>query len=262
MPADVKKILSELTGALKEAVDAAKDDDAKKEARDEFFDTVRDAAPDLYNAIHGAARNAAAGEEGKKTARVQKLLDAAKQEAIDLREKLEEAEKGKPDVVALTAKAEAARQKAVDALAAKEAEYAARERQRTLHDATLGIEAALVEAGYRPKAAKGEVLRMRDEGRIKLNDDGAVEFYQLRDATQTYPSPKSGEAPFAGLVKDLVKSADALDLASAVDRGGGVGSAGSGTRGVPAGPPAMPGRIDRRDPTVARKLETNNYGAV
>ena len=111
------------------------------------------------------------------------------------------------------------------------------------------VEAALVAQDYRPRAARSEVLRMVDEGKIRLADDGAVEYVQLADTDSVYPAPRAGAKPHDALVKDLRSKADPLDLLSAVDRGAGarpgqgIVRPGVGT----AGQPALGARVTLKD---------------
>lgn len=236
MPQDLKKLLSDLATALKERVDAGKDDADKESARTDFLDEVKDTLPEIYQSIATGAAGAARGEEAKKTQRALKRLEAIQAENAELKEKVEEAEKSKPDVAKLTEKSEARARKAEEALQAKEREFTQRERDRQLHDAQAQIESALLAAKVRPRVAKGEVAQLVAQGLIKLNDDGEIEIYQPGNPKLTYPS--NGQTPVQQLVKEMVKGLDPQDLTSAVQGGGGTTRPGGGAPGQTNSTPA------------------------
>src|SRR5262249_43192915 len=96
-----KKLIDPLLADLKTRLDAAKDDDEKKEARATFFDDLKDAAPDVYNTVHtigftaGQQRGGKAGE--KATAQAKQLEEELKA----LRAENEELKNTKPDLAAI-----------------------------------------------------------------------------------------------------------------------------------------------------------------
>ena len=229
MSQDLKKLLSDLATALKERVDAGKDDAEKESARTDFLDEVKEGFPEVYQSIATGAAGAARGEEAKRTQRALKRVEAITAENAELKEKLEEAEKSKPDVAKLTEKAEARARKAEEERDALKRDTAQRERDRQLHDAQAQIESALIAMKVRPRVAKGEVAQLVAQGLIKLNDDGEIEIYQPGNPKLTYPS--NGQTPVQQLVKEIHKGLDPQDLSSAVQGGGGTARPGGGAPG-------------------------------
>jgi hypothetical protein len=235
---------------MKARIDAAPDDEAKKTARAEFLDDVKDAAPDVFNAIHTTAFNAGKGEAKKAKDKADEKLKKAEAERDEAREQLEAAKADKPDVAAIEAKHSAKAEKLKHELDAERADRAKEHRDRAMKDARADVEAALIAQGYRPRAAKSEVLRLVDEGKIRLADDGSVvEYMQLADSDAAYPPPRTGAKPHDGLVKDLRAKADPLDLTSNVDHGAGarpgqgIVRPGVGT----AGQPGVGARVTLKD---------------
>jgi hypothetical protein len=222
MAADVKQLLAPVLAEMKARIDAAPDEDAKKEARAAYLDEVKDAAPDVFNAIHTTAFNAGKGEAKKAKEKYDAKLKAVETERDELKEQLDAAKAEKPDIPAIEAKANARAAKLEKELESTRAAHAKEHRDRLMKDARADVEAALIEQGYRPRAAKSEVLRLMDEGKIKLSEDGtAIEFVKLDDSEALYGAPRAGAKPHDALVKDLRAKADPLDILSTADRGAG-----------------------------------------
>lgn len=251
MPADLKTLFASLNAALKERVDAASDDEAKKEARAGFVEELKDGVPEIYNGIHTAAFTAARVQGDKAKAGVAKKVTDLEAEVTDLKTQLAEAQTGKPDVVAIEAKWAAKLEKKDKELEKERGERKTEGRTRVMADAVSALESALSsgDEALRPKAAKYEVARLVAEGFISLTDDGALEFRQLDDKDTAYPPPKNGARVPDALIKAIKKTADPVDRVSNVDRGAGIGAggrsgvAGAGNANVRAGGPAMPNGV-------------------
>lgn len=232
MPADIKALAKPLIDELKTRIEAAADDDAKREARADFLDELKDAAPDVYNAIHSTAFNAGRGEGTKKTGKTEEKVKELQAKNAELEEQLEAANANKPDVAAIEAKYQQKIAKAEQVLASEREERTRSERDRAIKDARTEVESALVAAGYRPRAAHLQVIEIAERGLIKLTEDGSVAFMQVGDPETPYPQPRNGAKPYDALVKALRRDADQLDITSNVDRGAGAGAPG-GRRPVP-----------------------------
>lgn len=256
MPHDLKKLFSDVAAALKERVDAAKDDAAKDAAAHDFLDELKDGLPDVYQSIATSAAGAARGDEAKRTARAQKKVEALQAELEETRTKLEEAEKAKPDVAAATAKLEARLKKAEDAAAAEKRQHSEYVRGQSMRNALVGLEASLVRQGMRPRVAKGEVLRLQAEGYVTQNEDGDVEFRDLKNKANTYAV--NGGDPWDATVAAVIKAADPVDIVSKVQGGGGTSRNGGNQPGRDAtGGNAGRGPFGRTEPVEVVHRDDN-----
>jgi hypothetical protein len=250
MAADLAKLAEPLLAEMKARIDAAPDVDAKKEARDGFVDELSTAAKEIFTASHQTGFNAGKGEATKLKAKADEKLKKAEQQIADLTEQLESAKAAAPDVAAIEAKANAKAAKLEKELEATKSAHAKDTRERLMKDARADLEADLVAQGYRPRAAKAEVLRLVDEGKVRLADDGsAIEYVKLDDPDSVYGPPRTGAKPHDALVKELRAKADPLDILSGVDHGAG-GRTGQGVvrPGVGTAAQAGPGaRVTVKD---------------
>ena len=216
----IKELLQQLAKAYAEAGD---------DERKGFAELAENEMPQVHSAIYTPGFAAGKAEGGKKKADVTARITALETENAELKKENEELTRKAPDVAEL--KKTHAKQLA-DQEEKHKAEIAKRdaaERQMSFKTTLKDVEKALVDAGLRPDAARARVVLLREDGFIKQNEDGTIQYMRLDNPDVPYSEPTNrANKPYESLVRDVRQKADPLDILAGGDRGGGVGGQGGG----------------------------------